>query len=250
MKKLSIFAKHFGSVTCSKNPTQTLDTLAALDKLALGPLQAHITCSTQDNNQLPQYLRAVKRAGAKGIIALRGDGKPQRLNVCELIQAAQKQEYNQVFVAAYPEVHPMAQNAKTDLDILLRKQDAGVSAAITQFFFGVDHFLKFREQAAAHGITMPLIPGILPLQNWSKTQSMAQACGTSVAPYLAEGFERAARERRSGLMAIAHATELCDKLIQNGVGQLHFYTINHAEVVAEICTAIGKAPQKSLHQVA
>ena len=76
---------------------------------------------------------------------------------------------------------------------------------------------------------------------------MAQTCGTSVAPYLAEGFER---EGRSGLMAIAHATELCDKLIQNGVGQLHFYTMNHAEVVAGICTAIGKAPQKSLHQVA
>ena len=131
VKKLSIFAQHFGSITCSKNPTQTLDTLAALDKLALGPLQAHITCSTQDNNQLPQNLRAVKRAGAKGIIALRGDGKPQRLNVCELIQATQKQEYNQVFIAAYPEVHPMAQNAKTDLDRLLRKQDAGVSAAIT-----------------------------------------------------------------------------------------------------------------------
>ena len=79
---------------------------------------------------------------------------------------------------------------------------------------------------------------------------MAQAFGTSVLPYLAEGFKRAARKGRSELMAIAHATELCDKLIQNGVGQLHFYTINHAEVVAEICTAIGKAPQKSLHQVA
>ena len=247
---LSMLAPHFGSVTCSHNPTQTLDTLAALDQLALGPFQAHITCASQDNNQLPQYLRAAKRAGAKGIVALRGDGKSQGLTVCQLIQAAQKQEYNQVFVAAYPEVHPMAQNAQSDLDMLLRKQDAGASAAITQFFFDADHFLKFRDQAAAHGITMPLIPGILPVQNWPKTQSMAQTCGTSVAPDLAEGFERAAREGRSELMAIAHATELCDKLIQNDVGQLHFYTMNHAEVVAAICIAIGKAPQQSLRQVA
>ena len=144
----------------------------------------------------------------------------------------------------------MAQNAQTDLDMLLRKQDAGASAAITQFFFDADHFLKFRDQAAAHSITMAIIPGILPVQNWSTTQSMAQACGTSVSPYLAEGFERAARDGRSELMAIAHATELCDKLIRNGVDQLHFYTMNHAKVVASICTAIGKAPQKFLHQVA
>ena len=78
---LSMLAPHFGSVTCSHNPTQTLDTLAALDKLALGPFQAHITCASQDNNQLPQYLRAAKRAGAKGIFALRGDGKSQGLTV-------------------------------------------------------------------------------------------------------------------------------------------------------------------------
>ena len=77
-----MFAPHFGSITYSQNPTQTLDTLAALDKLALGPLQAHITCTTQDNNQLSQYFRAVKHTGAKGIVALRGDGKSQRLSVC------------------------------------------------------------------------------------------------------------------------------------------------------------------------
>ena len=81
---------------------QTLDTLAALDKLALGPFQAPITCASQDNNQLPQYLRAAKRAGAKGIVALRGDGKSQGLSVCQLIQAAQKQKIQSGFCSSLP----------------------------------------------------------------------------------------------------------------------------------------------------
>ena len=100
-------------------------------------------------------------------------------------------------------MHPTAQNAQTDLNIPLCKQDAGPSAAITQFFFDADHFLKFREQASAYGIKMSLIPAILPLQNWSNSQSIAQACDTSVPPCLAVGFER---EGRSKLMTIAHAT--------------------------------------------
>ena len=122
-----------------------------------------------------------------------------------------------IFVAAYPEVHPLAQSAQSDLDWLKRKQDAGATAAITQFFFHADFFLRFRDKAAAQGITLPIIPGILPVQNWTSVQAIARSCGTAIAPDLAEGFARAAREGRAKMMAIAQATELCDSLIQNGV---------------------------------
>jgi methylenetetrahydrofolate reductase (NADPH) len=144
----------------------------------------------------------------------------------------------------------LAQSSQSDLDWLKRKQDAGATAAITQFFFHAEFFLRFRDRAAAQGITLAIIPGILPVQNWAATQAIASRCGTSIAPDLAEGFARAEREGRAEMMAIAQASELCDSLIQNGVEHLHFYTMNKAEVVSAICTALGKAPQQSLRRVA
>ena len=247
---LAEFAPEFSSVTCAKDPAQTLDTLRALRRSELGRLQAHITCATQHPADLRAYLTAAQEAGAEGLIALRGDSAPKGLDVVELIACAKQYGLQDIFVAAYPEVHPLAQSAQSDLDWLKRKQDAGATAAITQFFFHADFFLRFRDRAAAQGITLPIIPGILPVQNWTATQAIARSCGTSIAPDLAEGFARAEREGRAGMMAIAQASELCDRLIQNGVEHLHFYTMNRAEVVSAVCTALGKAPKQSLRRVA
>ena len=247
---LAEFAPEFSSVTCAKDPAQTLDTLRALRRSALGRLQAHITCATQKPSDLPTYLKAVQEAGAEGIVALRGDTAPKGLEVMDLIGCAKKNAMRDIFVAAYPELHPLAQSSQSDLDWLKRKQDAGATAAITQFFFHAEFFLRFRDRAAARGITLHIIPGILPVQNWAATQAIVSTCGTSIAPDLAEGFARAEREGRAEMMAIAQASELCDSLIQNGVEHLHFYTMNKAEVVSAICTALGKAPQQSLRRVA
>ena len=247
---LAGFAPQFSSVTCSKDPAQTLDTLRALRRSGLGRLQAHVTCSTQQPADLPTYLKEAQEADAKGLIALRGDTAPKGLDVMDLIACAKQNAMQEIFVAAYPQVHPLAQSSQSDLDWLKRKQDAGATAAITQFFFHAEFFLRFRDRAAAQGITLPIIPGILPVQNWTATQVIAGSCGTSIAPDLAEGFARAEREGRAEMMAIAQASELCDSLIQNGVEHLHFYTMNKAEVVSAICTALGKAPQQSLRRVA
>jgi methylenetetrahydrofolate reductase (NADPH) len=250
VESLAEFAPRFSSVTCSNDPAQTLDTLRALRRSGLGRLQAHITCATQTPADLPAYLKAVQEAGAEGIVALRGDTAPKGLEVMDLIGCAKKNAMRDIFVATYPEVHPLAQSAQSDLDWLKRKQDAGATAAITQFFFHADFFLRFRDKAAAQGVTLPIIPGILPVQNWTSVQAIARSCGTAIAPDLAEGFARAEREGRAKMMAIAQATELCDSLIQNGAEHLHFYTMNKAEVVCAICTALGKAPQQSLRSVA
>jgi len=250
VESLAEFAPRFSSVTCSNDPPQTLDTLRALQRSGLGRLQAHITCATQKPADLPTYLKAVQEAGAEGIVALRGDTAPKGLEVMDLIGCAKKNAMRDIFVAAYPELHPLAQSSQSDLDWLKRKQDAGATAAITQFFFHAEFFLRFRDRAAARGITLHIIPGILPVQNWAATQAIVSTCGTSIAPDLAEGFARAEREGRAEMMAIAQASELCDSLIQNGVEHLHFYTMNKAEVVSAICTALGKAPQQSLRRVA
>ncbi|MDB4020444.1 methylenetetrahydrofolate reductase, partial [Planktomarina temperata] len=132
---LAGFAPQFSSVTCSKDPAQTLDTLRALRRSGLGRLQAHVTCSTQQPADLPAYLKAAQEAGAEGLIALRGDTAPKGLDVMDLIGCAKRNAMQDVFVAAYPEVHPLAQSSQSDLDWLKRKQDAGATAAITQFFF-------------------------------------------------------------------------------------------------------------------
>jgi methylenetetrahydrofolate reductase (NADPH) len=249
-EKLAEFAPQFSSVTCSKDPAKTLDTLRALQRTRLGRVHAHVTCATQKPADLPAYIKAAQAAGADGLIALRGDAAPEGLDVLDLIACAKQNTMQKIFVAAYPEVHPLAQSTKSDLDWLKRKQDAGATAAITQFFFHTDFFLRFRDNAADQGINLPIIPGILPVQNWTATQAMARSCGTSIAPDLAEGFARAEREGRAEMMAIAQATELCDSLIQYGAEHLHFYTMNRAEVVSAICTALGKAPKQSLHRVA
>ena len=96
------FAPQFSWVTCSRDPIKTLDTIAAMNKSGLGPLQAHITCAAQTRDDLPAYLDAAKQAGAKGIVALRGDAMPQGLDVCDLIQTARLQSFENIFVAAYP----------------------------------------------------------------------------------------------------------------------------------------------------
>ena len=247
---LAGFAPQFSSVTCSKDPAKTLDTLKALRRAGLGRVHAHVTCATQKPADLPAYLKAAQAAGAEGLIALRGDAAPEGLDVLDLIACAKQNTMQKIFVTAYPEVHPLAQSTKSDLDWLKRKQDAGATAAITQFFFHTDFFLRFRDKAADQGITLPIIPGILPVQNWTATQAMARSCGTSIAPDLAEGFTRAEREGRAEMMAIAQGSELCDSLLQYGAEHLHFYTMNRAEVVSAICTALGKARKQSLRRVA
>ena len=247
---LAEFAPQFSSVTCSTCPAKTLDTIRALRRTRLGSVHAHVTCATQKLADFPTYLKAAQAAGAEGLIALRGDAAPEGLDVLDLIAGAKHNSMQDIFVAAYPEVHPLAQSTQSDLDWLKRKQDAGATAAITQFFFHADFFLRFRDRAAGEGIKLPIIPGILPVQNWTATHAMARSCGTSIAPDLAEGFARAEREGRAEMMAIAQASELCDGLIQNGVEHLHFYTMNRAEVVSAICTALGKAPKQSLRRVA
>ena len=121
VESLAGFAPRFSSVTCSNDPAQTLETLRALRQSRLGRLQAHITCATQTPAGLPAYLKAVQEAGAEGIVALRGDTAPKALEVTDLIGSAKKNAMRDIFVAAYPEVHPLAQSAQSDLDWLKRK---------------------------------------------------------------------------------------------------------------------------------
>ena len=153
-------------------------------------------------------------------------------------------------VGAYPEKHPQSADWNADIDNLKRKIDAGATSAITQFFFNADTFFRFRDACVKAGIDAPIIPGILPIQSWDGAKRFAARCGTKVPVKLDEAFTTAARDGRENLLALTQCTSLCDRLIQGGVQDLHFYTLNRPNLTREVVRALGIAPEVALEKVA
>ena len=147
----------------------------------------------------------------------------------------------EISVAAYPEKHPDSVDRDADLDNLKRKLDAGATRAISQFFFSADAFLRFRDRAAAAGITAPIVPGILPITNVAQTRKFAKACGASFPPWLEQVFEGLdTHPETRQLVAATVAADLCTQLRAGGVREFHFYTLNRAEMTKAMCHLLGK----------
>ena len=228
---------------------RTHATVARIAAESAVPPAAHLTCVEAEIDEVAQ---AYWDAGVRHIVALRGDvpgGAPYRAhpdgyaNAIELVAGLKAIAPFDISVAAYPEVHPDADCAESDLDNLKRKLDAGATRAITQFFFSPDSFLRFRDAAAAAGITAPIIPGILPVSNVSQTRRMADMCGTAIPAWMISLFEGlddlpAARQ----LVAATIAAEMCRRLYAGGVRDFHFYTLNRAELSYAICHLLGLRP--------
>jgi len=221
---------------------------------------AHLTCVDATRAETLEIAAAYAAAGVTEIVALRGDaprgaGKftahPDGFaNSCDLIAALADTGKFRIRVGAYPDKHPEAANAGADVDWLKRKIDAGAHSAITQFFFEADTFFRFRDRCAAAGISAPIIPGILPIDNWDGVRKFAVRCGTKVPLWLEEAFFVARRDDRQELLATALCSELCDDLMQGGVEDLHFYTLNRPQLTRKVCHAIGINPDVALEKVA
>ncbi len=154
-------------------------------------------------------------------------------------------------VSAYPELHPEATCAADDIDTLRRKLDAGASRAITQFFFEPDTYFRFRDAAAAAGVTAPIVPGILPVSNFAMLRKMAGSCNTAVPAWLArlfDGLDDKPATRQ--LVAATVAAELCRRLYAGGVRDFHFYTLNRAELSYAICHMLGMRPVDAARELA
>jgi methylenetetrahydrofolate reductase (NADPH) len=148
-----------------------------------------------------------------------------------------------VSVAAYPEKHPDSPTVAADLDMLQAKVDAGATRAITQFFFDNELYFRYLDRVRARGIAIPIVPGLLPVQNFKQAKAFAQRCGTSVPDWLAErfdGLEDDAATRK--LIAAAVAAEQVIDLVDRGVSDFHFYTMNRADLVYAICHLLGLRP--------
>lgn len=220
----------------------------------------HLTCVDATRAETLQIADNYASAGVTDIVALRGDApkgsagfapKPDGFqNSIELIEALAAKDTFNIHVGAYPEKHPEAESQAADIAYLKRKFDAGATSAITQFFFDAETFFRFRDACAAAGITAPIIPGILPVENWSGIQRFAKQCGTHIPQVIADGFHNAVRDGTEKLLATAVASELCDELLQGGVDHLHFYTLNRAELSRDVCHALGFTPTTNLQNVA
>ena len=214
----------------------------------------HLTCIGASRGEVLEIARRYWDQGIRHLVALRGDPPrtagyaphPEGFRyACELVAALTRVGDFEICVAAYPEVHPEAGSAEADLDNLKRKLDAGASRAITQFFYGSDCFLRFRDRCAAAGIRAPIIPGILPVTRFPQVLRFAALCGATIPGWLRErfaGLEDDAETRR--LIAAAVAIEQVRELAANGVREFHFYTLNRAELTYAICHALGvRAPR-------
>jgi methylenetetrahydrofolate reductase (NADPH) len=219
------------------------------------PAAAHLTCVGNSRGEVDALARRLWAAGIRRIVALRGDPPDAAAYVphpggyayaADLVAGLLRIAPFDVSVAAYPETHPAAPNAAFDLDNLKRKIDAGAARALTQFFFDTDAFLRFRDRAAAAGISAPVIPGILPITNFARTVDFAAACGTSIPDWvgmLFDGLDETPDTRQ--LVAATVAVEQCRVLQHHGVEAFHFYTLNRAELTLAICRILGIRPRRA-----
>jgi methylenetetrahydrofolate reductase (NADPH) len=211
---------------------------------------AHLTCVGASRDEIDSVARDYWELGVRNIVALRGDPMeagakyqphPQGYrDATELVTGLKRVAPFDISVAAYPEIHPDSSSRSFDIENLKRKVDAGADRAITQFFFSADCFFRFRDEAAAAGIDVEIVPGILPVSNVATTRRFAGACGAMIPQWLDDLFEGlddlpAARQ----LIAATVAAELCGQLYAGGVRHFHFYTLNRAELSYAICHLLG-----------
>ncbi|MES2969515.1 MAG: methylenetetrahydrofolate reductase [NAD(P)H] [Pseudomonadota bacterium] len=221
---------------------------------------AHLTCVDATRAETLDIAAAYADAGVTEIVALRGDapkgadrftphadGFASSVDLIEALAATGKFTLR---VGAYPEPHPDAADTLADVRWLKRKIDAGATSAITQFFFEAETFLRFRDLCAKEGITAPIIPGILPIENWAGVKKFATRCGAQIPHWLDEAYVAATRDGREELLSTALCTELCDTLLTEGVEDLHFYTLNRPHLSRDVCHALGITPEVALEKVA
>lgn len=260
---LGPLAPEFVSVTYGAGGTtrrRTLDAIKALRANAHLVVAGHLTCVGATKEETIAVAEEYKAAGVSRIVALRGD-PPKREDGAvgafephpggfessvDLIADLDAQVGLPIAVGAYPEKHPEAAAADDDVAHLKRKFDAGADVAITQFFFDNEDFLRFQDRCAAAGIVKPILPGMLPIENFERMVKFATACGATVPQRLHELYAKA--ESKEDRMALSR--ELCvaqcqDLLARGGVEHLHFYTLNTPTLTSEVCKALGVTPQEN-----
>ena len=257
IERLKPLAPDFVSVTYGAGGSTRERTHATVKRIlketSLTPA-AHLTCVAATRAEIDEIARSYGEAGVRHIVALRGDpvgGAGEKYaphpggyeNAADLVAGIKRLGDFEISVSAYPEKHPDSRNVEADIGMLKAKVDAGASRAITQFFFDNDLYFRYLDRVRTRGIDIPIVPGILPVQNFKATTGFAARCGASVPVWLAERFHGLDHDPATRkLIAAAVAAEQAIDLLDRGVTNFHFYTMNRADLVYAICHLLGLRP--------
>ena len=256
IRRLAPLAPRFVSVTYGAGGSTRERTHATVVRILketdLTPA-AHLTCVGSTRDEVDEVARRYWQAGVRHVVALRDDSpegqggyKPYPggyAYAADLVAGLKRIGNFEISVAAYPETHPEAQSADADIENLKRKVDAGADRAITQYFFDPAVYFRFLDKVRKSGITVPVVPGIMPVVNFTQTAKFSKACGASVPDWLArkfDGLEEDAETRK--LVAATVVAEQVQALRAGGVREFHFYTLNRADLVFAICHILGVRP--------
>lgn len=249
-KQLAQLNPKFFSVTFGAGGSTRDRTLETVVEIQSEGLEAapHLSCVSSTRAEVLDVLQQYKSHGIRHIVALRGDLPSGEVSASdfryanELVEFIRKEtgDWFEIEVAAYPEFHPEAPSAKTDLANFKRKVDAGANAAITQYFYNADAYFQFLEQCDAMGITIPVYPGVMPIYNFTQLSRFSAVCGAEIPRWLRlrmqDYGDDLASVRAFGLDVV---TELCDRLLASGAPGLHFYTLNQAGTISTIWQRLG-----------
>ncbi|WP_417832001.1 methylenetetrahydrofolate reductase [Terasakiella sp.] len=257
LKRLEPLEPKFVSVTYGAGGTtreRTHNTVVSIQKDTTMAAAAHLTCVGSSKAEIDEIADLYWEEGIRHIVALRGDPaegdaayQPHPdgyAYAVDLVEGLKKRHDFEISVAGYPETHPDAPSAQFDIDYLKKKVDAGANRVITQYFFEAETFLRYRDKAAAAGVNVPIVPGILPVTNFKQVLKFSEACNTRVPDWMADLFTGLDEEPETRkLVAATVASELCRVLHANGVKDFHFYTLNRADLTYAFCHILGVRPK-------
>ena len=243
-------APEFFSVTYGAGGATRDKTLATVLEIAAEgrPVAPHLSCIGSTRESLRELLDIYRRQGIRRLVALRGDLPSGMVNhgdfryASELVEfiRAETGDWFRIEVAAYPEMHPQARSPQADLDAFVAKVRAGADAAITQYFYNADAYFRFRDDAAARGVGVPIVPGVMPITNFAQLARFSEGCGAEIPRWVRVKLASFGDDRDSirafGFEVVA---ALCRRLVEGGAPSLHFYTLNQASPSLELWNAAG-----------
>jgi methylenetetrahydrofolate reductase (NADPH) len=252
--RLAQVRPHFFSVTYGAGGSTregTVNTVLEMHAAGL-PVAPHISCIGSNEQSIRQLLQTYQKVGIRRLIALRGDlpsgmaaGSARFRYASDLVDfvRAETGRWFTIEVAAYPEVHPQARSAAEDLSNFVRKMRAGADSAITQYFFSVDAYLRFVQDALRVGVREPIVPGVMPITNFAQLARFSDACGAEIPRWMRRRLEGFGDDRESiRAFGLDVVTLLCERLLAEGAPGLHVYTMNLAEPTLAIWSRLGLVP--------
>ncbi|MFC0323294.1 methylenetetrahydrofolate reductase [Gallibacterium melopsittaci] len=250
IQRLKVLKPKFVSVTYGANSGErerTHSVVKAIKQQTGIEAAPHLTGIDATPEQLKQIAQEYWDSGIRNIVALRGDEPPgytkKPFYARDLVKLLKEVADFDISVAAYPEVHPEAKSAQADLIFLKQKVEAGANRAITQFFFDIDSYLRFRDRCVTVGIDVEIVPGILPVSNFVQLQKMAKITNVKIPSWMYKLYDGLEQDQTTrNLIGASIAIDMVKILSKEGVKDFHFYTLNRSELTYAICHTLGVRP--------